>query len=216
MAMRVCSVIMVCCAVFGVTTTVRAQGSENGKPPVAIGVKGGLSVANVSIEAEGITVSMSSRTGYIVGGFVEMPIGPNLAVQPEFLLTTKGTSYSYSGYVDDLKLTYLDVPVLVKYKVARKGTNIVPYVFGGPTIGLLLSATETTTYKSTTTDSDVKSAMNSLEVGLTFGGGVQVGKVMVEGRYTVGLTNIVSTEELNGIDGSAKNRALAIMAGVRF
>ncbi len=176
------------------------------------GVKAGIDFANISSSGGGVSVSPSNRTGFIVGVFADLPVAPHFAIQPEALYVMKGASLAldvigFSG-TGTVKFDYLEIPVLAKVSVPTS-SEAVPYVFAGPTFSFLLRAKATATGFP---DTDVKSDFKTTDVGIAFGGGVQFGMFLAELRYTLGLTNIDNTN--SGI--TEKNRALAIMAGIRF
>ena len=85
-----------------------------------------------------------------------------------------------------------------------------PYVMAGPTFGYLLSAKQDET--------DIKDDVKSIDFGLTFGGGVSLpmgnNTVFVEGRYTLGLSDI---NDDSGPDADKiKTKGIQIMAGITF
>ena len=215
--MRACSVLAACCAVLSFAAVAQAQGVGSGRERVTVGVKGGISASNWRHSYKGESSACSFRAGVTAGGFVEIPIAPHLALQPEILWSMKGGIPSAGrGYLTE-ETTYLDIPVLVLYRFAVMGGKASPYVFGGPTIGVLLSATSWYSWGGSRTGSDVKSHMASTEYGLAIGGGVQIRRLPVDCRYTVGLTNIWDRDSSSSLsDVLTKNRALAVMVGMRF
>jgi hypothetical protein len=164
----------------------------------------------------GVTVSPSTRTAWLVGAFVEIPIAKNIAFQPELMYTEKGADYSallaVAGVTGSatMKLSYLDIPLLVRFDIPTTG-SVVPYVYAGPNIGFLLRAKVTATGQP---HDDVKSDMNTTEFGIAFGGGVRFGRVLAEVWYTQGLTNVLTDAAAGG--SKATNRVFSILGGVRF
>lgn len=59
-----------------------------------VGVKGGLSLANVSLDPEPTGIELKTRTGMAAGAFVGINLG-SFCVQPEFLYSQNGTKYDY-------------------------------------------------------------------------------------------------------------------------
>lgn len=184
---------MLCALVFVIPTQAQTG--------LEIGLKGGMNFASISGDS---TTGLSSLSGAVFGGSVAFPIGTSLAFQPELLYSGKGTAIEEFGISFDLKLTYLEIPVLIKYNIPTTST-VTPSLYAGPSIGLLLSAD--------LLGVDVKDLLgfNSTDIGLTFGGGLGVatgsGKLTFDARYTLGLTDI------DDDDLTWKNNALTAMVG---
>lgn len=84
---------------------------------VGKGIKGGLNFATVG--GSDAPSSIKSTTQYSVGGFLDIKFPMGVAIQPELLYSVKGygetvvvSGYSYDG---TQTLSYLDIPVLLKY-----------------------------------------------------------------------------------------------------
>jgi hypothetical protein len=175
------------------------------------GVKGGVNFATLSFDPDP-DLDTGVRLGLVVGGFATFPIGARLAVQPEALFSQKGTSIDEAQVDGKIKIDYLDVPLLLKYSTAgSNGTSV--FFFGGPSVGFKLNASASGTSGGETveiglSDEEVK----SFDFGVVFGAGVQFGRVSIDGRYTLGLTNINNESDTEKL----KTRALAVLAGVRF
>lgn len=156
---------------------------------VGLGIKGGLNFANIDIE----NADYDSRTGYHFGAFAEIGLG-GLALQPELLFSAKGA--------DDLDLSYLEVPILLKKNFAK-----VLNVHLGPQFGFLT--------KAEMNDQDHKDFMKSTDVSAVVGAGVNLPLGLVGGaRYVYGLSNVWDAQD--GSDIEAKNRTLQIYVGWKF
>jgi hypothetical protein len=188
-----------------------ASGQTTGQS-VTFAAKGGINLSNLTFSAEGTTVTPSWRTGFLVGGSIDVPLTKNFSLMPEFLVATRGGEVTMGGDGVAIKFLYLDVPVLFAYKLAPTGT-VVPYVFGGPVFGILLTAKESDTFDGTTTDTDIKDDTTKADVGIALGGGVEIKRFLVEFRFTLGMMNLIKEPFLSE---SAKNKAFAILGGVRF
>jgi len=127
---------------------------------LSYGVKAGLNFANLTDAGEG--ESFKTKTGIALGGFAVYEIDDNLSIQPELLYTT-------------------EILVLAKYSISPCG-DVCPFVFGGPALGILMSA------KSDSVD--IKSNCKSTELSLVLGGGVDYENYSVELRYNLGLTKV--------------------------
>jgi hypothetical protein len=203
-----------------------AAGQANGpRREVRAGPVAGV---NVFTLAGSDASSMKSRTTFYVGGALTLPIGENGFVEVQLQYAGKGASFSTFdprvGTVNgDIKLTYLELPVLVGFDLTggadwRSGTpfdaggGAHPRLYAGPTVGVRLSCAITASSYGTTyplpcpTDS-----VKVVDLGVTFGGGVAfpVGRATLsfDARYTIGLTPVF-------IGSNAKNEGLSI--GARF
>ncbi|WP_276381934.1 porin family protein [Flavobacterium sp. H4147] len=167
------------------------------------GVKGGLNITSFSGDNDS-----EALVGFQLGGFAEIKIIERLAIQPELLFSTQGAKFNRIGNNNDidLKMNYINIPVLAKFYVTKKFT-----VEAGPQLGFLVSA------KSDGTD--VKDAYKSVDLGFNFGAGFNItDNFSVGARYTVGLSN-VGDYDADNVDqylDSPKNSVFAIYAAYKF
>lgn len=168
------------------------------------GVKGGLNITNITGDSD-----TNSLVGFQVGGFAEIKIIERLAIQPELLYSTQGASYRLDGGPDssgELKLNYINIPVLAKFYVTKQFT-----VEGGPQLGFLVSAKDYGT--------DVKDLYKSTDLGFNFGAGYNLTDNFAIGlRYTVGLSSVFDKKYDDVFDyyDSAKNSVLALNLSYKF
>lgn len=190
---------------------------------VRLGFLGGLNLANVSVDPdEG--VDLSSRTVFGFGGILEYCVNESFSLKLEPMFLQKGSKQEVEGMEGmegmeaELKLSYLELPVLVSY--AFGANNVKPYIMAGPTIGLNLSAKEESSVLGVSVEVDLKDLdlIKSIDFGLGFGAGVSfpMGKnsVFVEGRYALGLTNIIDDPEDTGAE--MKTKGIQVFAGITF
>jgi hypothetical protein len=173
---------------------------------VSVGVKAGINLANVSIDGPGDISDPKNRTGFVAGVFVTVPASGLLAFQPEVLFSMQGSKFSDGGDSGSLKLDYVQVPLLARIKPA---TSPVGFVVG-PSIGFRARAK--LSVEGEDEELDFKDQVKGSDVGLVTGVVVDVGHVVLDGRYTWGLTNIAKDDD----DGSVKNRVFSVTLGFRF
>lgn len=188
------------------------------------GVKGGLSIASLhgkDAEDEGDT--NSSRIVGTFGGFLEYPIGPTLSFQGELLYAMKGVKATWD-YLDEevkgtTKLTYLEIPLLLKANIPMSG-NWRPHIFAGPGIAFKLSAEHETKGGPEPGTVDLKDEAKGIDVGLVMGVGVgfPMGSktISFEARYDLGLMNIFDKEEGETEEPEVKNKVISILVGIGF
>lgn len=159
----------------------------------AFGVRAGLSYSKFV----GETIDMSNfRTGLVLGAFYTRGIGKHLYFQPEMLYVKKG--HKINEFDTEIKLAYIDMPLLVKYYIPTI-SSLKPCYFMGPAVSLLLSA------KLKYPDGemmDTKEFYNDIDFGMVFGGGMDFvhgeNRIVTDLRFTLGVKDIVD-------DGSGYN-----------
>jgi len=183
------------------------------------GVKAGLSLGDVPkvgdlIQAEGFDTSL--RTGVAAGGFVTWRFEGGLAIQPEVLFTQKGVKATFredSASVDvEVRTDFIDVPVLVRYTFGQGGTR--GYVFVGPSFDFKVNAKTKASAMGFSDEEDIGEDVKDLELALVFGGGMQFGPVLVEARWSEGLTNL--SKESGDDSPEIKSRTFLVLGGFQF
>jgi len=183
---------------------------------IEAGVKAGYNAAtlpNMSTALGDSTFTGSTKSGAAFGGFVAFPMNDSFAVQPEVLWVQQGVNLSDSANEYNARLDYLQIPVLARFSFPSQSWGR-GFLLAGPTFGIRLSANVTQGALATQVEQDAKSLTKAGDMGLAFGGGVDVGRFLAEARFTQGLTD-VNTDAANLTQG-VKNRAFTIMGGVRF
>lgn len=192
--------------------------------PFKLGIRAGLNIAGLSWDpALPSGVDNSSRIGFKFGAMAEMGFIPMFALQIEPMYVQKGGKLSLPGQEITNKLTYLDIPILLKLKLPVPGP-VTPYAFAGPSIGILLSASSETGGQ----DTDIKDQLSSTDFGLDFGAGVAFDvaplvSLMLDARYSLGLSDIFGdtgkqdwAQETGIVGQKIKTTGIQIIAGVMF
>lgn len=175
---------------------------------LSFGVKGGLNVATQDLSGTGDEVSADPRFGLVAGGFVRMPLASWLGVQAEGLYAEKGSRIKVAGAESTLIVDYIDVPVLARVRLAH-----LFFVEGGASMGFRLRAKARARFSGATEEIDMSDSVQRFDLGVAMGGGVELGRLILDGRYTLGFTDI----DKDKTDASqAKNRTLSATIGVRF
>jgi len=188
-----------------------------------------INFANVSTDDPEFKDLASTYMRFGIGGVIEYPLNENLSFVAEPMILGKGSKgeMSEGGATAEgkVKLSYFEVPLLVKYTFGEKGRKkddaIQPYVLAGPTIGFKTGAKATTSLSGTDMDADlsgtedISDEVSGTDLGLALGGGVAKGfgsaKGFVEAQYVFGLKNIEKDS-----DTSTKNKGFQIRVGVTF
>jgi hypothetical protein len=194
---------LVLIALLAGQSTAAAQG-------VSGGVKAGVNFATLSSDEED-SEDLGYRTGLIAGGFVTWPITANFAIQPEGLYSQKGAAIDMSGVEAKIKIDYFEVPVLAVFSTHSGGASA--HFYGGPFVVFKVNTEATATFGGQTTSEDFDEEIKDVDFGVAFGGGVEFGRLTVEGRYSLGLSNI-NNQDLD--ESKVKTRTISLIAGVRF
>lgn len=214
---------------------------------IKFGAKVGLNLSNLRGDYPTGIDEHNSKIGFQIGGFAEYEINDNLILQPELLFSTQGNTYGYKDYYGggsyydgadyNLKLNYLNLPVILKYKIIEKLS-----IDFGPQIGYLMSAktkidiTEDSrdpsqnysveidmlndeTYNFGGTTIRTKASANRLDFSLNLGLSYDITeKIFLQGRYNLGLSTVDknSTNGTNTNSWNMKNSVFQLSAGYRF
>ena len=214
---------------------------------IKFGAKVGLNLSNLRGDYPAGIDEHNSKIGFNIGGFAEYEINDKFTLQPELLFSTQGNTYGYKDYYGggsyydgaeyNLKLNYLNLPIILKYKIIEKLS-----IDFGPQIGYLISAktkidvTEDSrdpsqnysveidmlndgTYNVGGTTIQSKASANRLDFSLNLGASYDITeKIFIQGRYNLGL----STVDKNSTNGTStnswnmKNGVFQLSAGYRF
>ncbi|MEE9170819.1 MAG: porin family protein [bacterium] len=178
-----------------------------GQVSIGKGLKVGLNSANIT----GDDVSDSkARSGFLAGVFLKLGVG-SLIIQPELLYTVKGAKVEDDPDIDELKLTYLEIPVLVKINLGS-APKVKPNIFAGPAFGILLSSK----VKGPGGEVDFKDITKSSDLGVVVGAGIDIGLVMTGITFDIRYTFSLSSIDDSGEDADVKNRVLSATAGISF
>ncbi|HKJ33823.1 MAG TPA: porin family protein [Balneolales bacterium] len=174
------------------TTNAQMFRQRNGQATTKInyGIIGGLNFADFA--GNGVSNTESRLTGN--GGiFAAINFGDYFAVQPEALVSFRGAQAKIpTGGKLKYRLAYIQVPVFAKGKYQLQN-GLTPYVIAGPSFSYRISDK----YKYDGANSNQKGDINELGIktndslfDLNFGAGLQMGRLMLEGRYQWGLTDV--------------------------
>lgn len=172
---------------------------------IRLGVKAGLSLTSfVGDDAIGTRY----KPGFHGGAMLELGLGDDLFVQPELLVSMKGARYENSNL--RYNITYLDVPVMLKYKLDGLFLEVGPQ-FGFRADSELRTNSASIKWKNNTRD---------LDVGYALGLGYETPKGALVGlRYNGGATKVGYDRRLGFINLPARNiynSAIQVYVGYMF
>jgi hypothetical protein len=181
---------------------------------LGFGIKGGVNYA--AVEGGGAPPDTKSLTTFLAGAYLEIPLPFSFILQPEVLFAKKGYVQEHAvtlnnvpvppyDYKSTMTLSYLEVPVLLKY--AFDFPVIQPSVYVGPALAILLSANENISFWRND-NYNWTGGTASLDPEVLFGASVRVAVIRIDARYSRGLVSIPRT----GWGGF--NRVWSVMAEV--
>ncbi len=176
---------------------------------IRFGVKGGLNISKFNSKTNAPFSENTGRVGFHVGGLIEISLNEKFAIQPELLFSTQGSNIN-SGE-RELRLNYLQLPVMGKYKIV-KGLS----AEAGPVLGYLLSAKFNGLVNSEDGREtiDIKDGYKSVNVALGIGASYKLKSDIFFGlRYNIGLSNI-NNEDFTS--AKTKNNVFQLSVGYLF
>jgi hypothetical protein len=177
----------------------------------SVGIKGGVTLSSLSTTPDAGD-TLSDLTGFAGGAFVVLDAGAPLTAMFETMVSRRGADVVGEilgfGTLGKLKFTYLDISAFVRGNAGSDRNHF--YVFAGPTFGIQLKAE----FTSFGFSQDIGFATEDWDVAATAGAGLEVGALLLEGRYSHGLRNILVGIDFFGFE--AKHRTFTVLAGVRF
>lgn len=179
------------------------------------GILGGLNLANASVDPTPTGVSIDNYTCFGFGGVLNFAFEGGFGIQVEPMYLQKGAKISYTGGADKLKASYIEIPAMITYTFSTGEGQVEPYVLAGPTFGILMTAKYV---DNAGNETDQKDLTSSTDFGAIFGAGVRIpagmNKVFIEGRYSLGFTNINKDPTMSGT--TIKTKGIQFFAGITF
>lgn len=174
------------------------------------GLTGGANLSMFSLSPDqGVT--FQRQTGWAAGFFFGSPPEYGVSLQPEILVTTKGTRDSATPSLGgSYELTYLDIPVLFRVFPVEVG-KVRVYEFGGPFFSFLLRARGTPNGGGDS--QDASGQFSGRDAGFTVGAGIDIGRFMLDVRGNFGIANI---GDAAFTDIKYRTRAISVMGGFRL
>ncbi|MBR6286836.1 MAG: PorT family protein [Bacteroidaceae bacterium] len=190
------------------TASVSFAQREVGK--VSFTASAGLSLADLT-NSHGYS---SMRPGIVIGGQVMYQETPVIALSAGLYYSQQGCKAdgSLAGESRDIDVTmrndYINIPLLVNAYVT-KGLALK----AGIQPGYLVSADVHASYDGNTATKSVMSAYKRFDFSIPVGVSYETGKVVVDARYNIGITNI--GKDVSDDDNS-KNKVFQLTVGYRF
>lgn len=179
----------------------------NAQEKFGFGIKAGINYSDQVTSGKGENVNVRSIIRFNGGAYFNLFFLDKVAVQPEILISGKGSDWDDPAYdVKDL-LTYIDIPVLLRYQVIDM-LNLQ----AGPQLGYLLSASQKD--KSSGEVINIDDYYKKPDLGIVIGAEANLPfKINLTVRYVIGL--IATSTDVEYIEPWLNN-FLQISIGYRF
>jgi len=174
-----------------------------------IGFKLGAAFANFSNPFEPGEPDPQSITTFAGGGHLRFGLSPSISLQPELLFMRKGADAgdNIEGHVE---IDYAEIPVLLRFDIPTGGVGFSPFLYAGPYAAFEVACK----LEDGGVEVDCEDGEHeSFDYGAVFGAGLGFaagpGRLVVEGRYDLGLQNLTTDSN----DPEQKNRAIGLFVG---
>ena len=211
------------------------------KTKAQVYVQGGVNLANITQTKSGQTQDNNVLTTFNVGILSRFNLSKPIDLESGLLFEGRGAkANSYFGNTNDdnyvkskFNPLYLEVPLNVVLRIPLQNKMSL-FFNAGPYAAMGIAGKSTTDSKiagvTSSSSNNIKfsnddpftsqqddAAYNKIkrfDFGLNFGGGLDLGKVLLKVNYGFGLTKINSTQSNNSADDKNKYRTLSISLGI--
>lgn len=121
--------------------SVNAQSSLLPMPPRRFGLLLGV---NSSTLGGGDAQDASRKAGLVAGALAVLPVSPVFSFEPEIFYTMKGASahdLEDPSSTGELKMNYIEIPVLARFELAAATTGPKPFIYAGPALAFKTGCT---------------------------------------------------------------------------
>lgn len=151
----------------------------------SIGLKAGANISNFT-GTPSVEITHKALVGFYGGAYLNFWLGKNFTFQPEALVSTQGAKFTEGSTSEKFKLTYVNVPIMFKYK-----TDGGFYVEAGPQFGFKLSES----VPDQTAEDFAKNLDLSVGAGLGFQSAMGFG---IGARYLAGISKVGDYDASDG------------------
>lgn len=175
---------------------------------------GGVSLSKVVEEDGNVSITTDNRTGFAAGLEFASRVSKGLFITPQFLYVQKGFSQADGGTSFNMKISYIEVPILLRADIGEGTAR--PFVFGGGYVAFKVGCsvgaeTSEGSASATCVDAFDGEKLNSTDLGVSVGAGVNFQRFGLSARYELGFSNIPNDASAGT---SVKNRSFLFLASV--
>jgi len=204
--------IILSCLIFSISSTAngQSQGDTTNKK-IKLSPRIGLTIANHKEKIENGSTESGRKAilGFKAGVGITKSIKNNLSLESGLYLVQKGSKSSEEGisdgdeffsYSDILRMLYIDVPILLRYRLNKEDENSFAF-YGGVQPSFLLNARRNSKEANSQSNESVTDffkifdAAASIGVGYLFNNGFGI-----NAAYDYGFININKNSDHNGLN----------------
>jgi hypothetical protein len=176
------------------------------------GITAGLNLSTISGGTPSNTEKRSYRYDFMAGVSAIFPLSDMVALQPELVYSRQGVKVTDSGAEGTIKISYVTIPVLLRFSLADAKSEMKPALYVGPYVAMKAGCSAefkvgTLTDSGDCSSANIDSPVKSVDFGATLGGELGFGALGVFARYSMGLTSIDNSK--TGAQ-DIKNRVITI------
>lgn len=184
-------------------------------PAADLGIRAGASFATFTGSEKSLGhTNPGYRPGLAAGLFLSLPVTDRVVIQPEVLYRQRGAEYEEGDDQIRFELDDLEVPVLLMLRSREKGLR--PYLFMGGYVAFRLRARVKYDVGGSSRERDISEDTESIDCGAVGGIAVDIPagekKVVIDARYTLGLTTLDASEDPEDM----KTSTFTASIGIRF
>ena len=198
------------------------------------GILGGIDQTNITTDEASNT--FGTETGYTIGALLNFPLPANFAVGAEGrysqkIITQQNLEVAQGSEFNPdarLELGTIEIPIILTYRIPT-GKRVTPRLYGGPVIGVAVNESVDLNGKEVSDVVDeaailTQEAFAERETGYMFGVGATLDLLsgyspvflMLDARYTGGLTTIQDDFEGNGLSRQINIGSVSAVLGIGF
>ena len=163
-------------------------------------------LSKYAVMPETVGEELNYKTGFLVGGGIELFSVPNISLDVDGFYSRKGSKLKSGTVENEFVLDVISITPLVRVKFLPGPS---PYVLGGGEFSYIL------THKLDGVD--IKNTTKSIDYGVIFGAGYEMSmpgaSLFFEGRYHLGVANILKDPAPGE---SLKTKALVVIVGIKI
>lgn len=202
-ALRTASLAVLLALAMAIVTPAQAQ----------VGIAGGFNYNQLDdISATDVNANLDSKTGYHIGVFYDLGLGP-IAIRPGLFYREVGT-YEFSDLEENIELNAIEVPIDVRWRILPLPL-VKPYLLAGPVLTFPQSNTEGFEgTESVNLNADIGAGVEITLPGVGF-------TLMPELRYGIATSSFLEDDfEVGGVEVNPQDdprlNAIMLRLNVRF
>ncbi len=164
-----------------------------------ISLRAGVNLSDVRIESGDVELETDQKAGIQAGIMYSVGLSEKIAIRPGAIISVKG----FKSPDETGDLTYLEVPLSFLFYLGSNTNGL--YIELGPYAGTELS----------NSFSDIEFDTKTLDLGLNFGLGLELGNFGIGINYGYGVANLIDGEIASDGD-SVKNKNIGLFGYIQF